>query len=84
MELKRKYKPIHSQYELEFPFKRKNWFERNISLTNLYFRLSRYGEDLLRPTLVGIAIVILSTIFFATQSNPSLIPTLPFSFLNQR
>lgn len=31
--------------------------------------MSRYGEDLLRPTLVGIVIVFLSTMFWLTRSN---------------
>jgi hypothetical protein len=74
MELKRRYKQIPSCLDKAFPLKQKNWIERNISLTG-------FGEDLLRPTLVGIAIVILSTFFFVTQSNPSLIPNYPSSFL---
>ncbi len=84
MELKRKYKSIYSDYKLDVPYKQKNWIERNISLIGLYFHLSIYEEDLLRPTRVGIAFVILSTLLFATQSNPSLTPTLPFSFLNHK
>ncbi len=82
MELKRKYKPIKSIYELAFPFKQKNKLERNISLTGLYYNLSRYGENLRRLTLLGIVIIIVSTFLFVTQSNPNLIPTFPISFLN--
>jgi hypothetical protein len=50
------------------------WLRRNLSLTGLYYHLSRYGEDLLRPTLVGIVIVFLSTLFWLMQSKPILEP----------
>jgi hypothetical protein len=42
--------------------------------------LSRYGEDLHRPTLTGILIIFLSTFFFVTQSNPELYPAFPSIF----
>jgi hypothetical protein len=51
-------------------------FRRNFSLTGFYYHLSKYGEDLLRPTLVGIVIVFLSTLFWLTQSNPVHEPSL--------
>jgi uncharacterized protein YjbI with pentapeptide repeats len=54
-----------------------NWWRRNVfSLIAWYFHLSRYGEDLLRPTLAGIVILSLSTLFFVVQSNPTLEPTI--------
>jgi hypothetical protein len=57
--------------------KRNNWFRRNLfSLTGWYYHLSRYGEDLLRPTLAGMAIVFLSTLFWLMQSDPTLEPSL--------
>ena len=60
--------------------KQNNWFRRNLfSLTGWYYHLSRYGEDLLRPTLAGIVIVLLSTLFWLTQSRPTLEPTLNFT-----
>ena len=60
--------------------KRNNWFRRNLfSLTAWYYHLSRYGEDLLRPTLAGIVIVLFSTLFWVTQSRPTLEPTLNFT-----
>ena len=84
MELKRNYQQIHSKLELPFPFKQRNMLERNISLTGWYYNLSRYGENLQTPTILSIVIVILSTFFFAAQSDPKLIPAWPwpFSFLN--
>jgi hypothetical protein len=48
-------------------------------MTGWYYHLSRYGEDLLRPTLAGLAIVFLSTLFWLTQSHPTLAPTLNFT-----
>ena len=53
------------------------WLRRNFfSLTGLYYHLSRYGEDLLRPTLAGITIVFLSTLFWVAQANPVHEPSL--------
>jgi len=50
---------------------------RNIfSLIGWYYHLSRYGEDLKRPTLVGLAIILLSTFLFVSQTNPNLTPPL--------
>jgi hypothetical protein len=71
MEIKRKNKLIKSQYELEFPYKKKNWAERNISLTGLYYHLSRYGEDILRPTMLGFGLIVISTLLLAIQFNPN-------------
>ena len=33
--------------------------------------MSRYGEDLLRPALVGVVLVFLSTLFWLIQNNPT-------------
>jgi putative phosphoribosyl transferase len=77
MELKRKYreaKPSTSS-STDYNIKKNNIFRRNISLTGIYYNLSRYGEDLLRPTIAGIVIVLLATFFFVCPSNPSLAPT---------
>lgn len=41
-------------------------------MTGLYYHLSRYGEDLLRPTLVGAVIIFLSMMFWLTQNNSNL------------
>jgi hypothetical protein len=77
MELKRKYREVPSKEEKDaLKIKKNNWVRRNIfSLTGWYYNLSRYGEDLLRPTLAGIAIVFLSTLFWLMQSNPTLEPS---------
>jgi uncharacterized protein YeeX (DUF496 family) len=80
MELKRKYREVISKEEVNssLGIKQNNWFRRNLfSLTGWYCHLSRYGESLWRPTLAGLAIVILSTFFWSTQENPELKPWLP-------
>jgi hypothetical protein len=51
-----------------------SWFTRHFSLTGLYYHLSRYGESISRPTLIAVITVILSTLFWLTQSNPTLEP----------
>ena len=80
MELKRMYREVPSK-EVEnssLEIKQNNWFRRNLfSLTGWYYHLSRYGESLWRPTLAGLAIIILSTLFWSTQENPELKPWLP-------
>lgn len=40
-----------------------DWVRRNLSLTGLYYRFSNYGESILKPILIGIIIVGLSTLF---------------------
>jgi hypothetical protein len=70
MELKRKYREIPSPDGSNTIVKRNRWPRRNLSLTGLYYHLSRYGENLLRPTLVGMAIIFGSTFFWLMQSNP--------------
>jgi uncharacterized protein YjbI with pentapeptide repeats len=80
MELKRKYREVVSPKDGSFKVKVKqnNWFRRNLlSLTGWYYHLSRYEESLWRPTLAGLAIIILSTLFWSTQENPELKPWLP-------
>lgn len=62
--------------DVTYKIKQNNWFRRNLfSLTGWYYHLSRYGEDLLRPTLAGVAIVALSTLFWLMQSNPTIEPS---------
>ena len=61
--------------KVKYELKENGWWRRNLfSLTGLYYHLSRYGEDLLRPTLVGIVIVFVSTLFWLMQSKPILEP----------
>jgi hypothetical protein len=64
------------EIEMEYNVKQNGRLRRNLSLTGLYYHLSRYGEDLLRPTLVGIAIVFGSTLFWLIQNNPTAEPSL--------
>ena len=80
MELKRKYREVVSPKDggFEVKVKQNSWFRRNLfSLTGWYYHLSRYGESLWRPTLAGLVIVFLSTLFWSTQENPELKPWLP-------
>jgi uncharacterized protein YjbI with pentapeptide repeats len=71
-ELKRKYRETKSENGLEI--KENGWFRRHFSLTGLYYHLSRYGESISRPALIGVLAVFLSTLFWVTQSNPTLEP----------
>jgi hypothetical protein len=86
MELKRKYREVIQtsytpDYKIEngYEIKKNNIVRRNISLTGIYYRLSRYGESLWRPSLAGIIIVFLASFFFVCQSNPSLAPSFSFN-----
>ncbi len=45
-------------------------------MTGWHHLLLNYGESLWRPTLAGAIIVMLVTLFFICQSNPTLAPTL--------
>jgi hypothetical protein len=61
--------------KVDYEVQENGWWRRNLfSLTGWYYHLSRYGEDLLRPTLVGLVIVTLSTLFWLMQSKPTLEP----------
>jgi hypothetical protein len=85
MELKRKYREVPSKEEdSSLEIKQNNWFRRNLfSLTGWYYHLSRYGESIWRPTLAGGVIVILSTLFWLMQSNPTVEPSLSTTKCNQ-
>jgi hypothetical protein len=74
MELKRKYREVKStnSSSTEYKINKNNILRRNISLTGIYFNLSRYGESLWRPALAGIVIVLIATFFFVCQNNPTL------------
>jgi hypothetical protein len=76
MELKRKYRTVRSEKGEGFEVKKNNWFRRNISLTGLYYHFSTYGESILKPTAIGIIKIGLSTLFWLTQSDPTLQPSL--------
>jgi hypothetical protein len=78
MELKRKYREVVSTKDdsFEVNIKQNNWFRRNLfSLTGWYYHLSRYGESIWRPTLAGIVIVFLSTMFWLIQIDPNGVPS---------
>ena len=71
MELKRKYREevINAGEERSVVIKRNGPFSRNLSLTGLYYHLSNYGESIRKPTLIGIGILWLSTLFWLSQNN---------------
>jgi hypothetical protein len=48
---------------------RNNRIIRNLSLTGLYYHLSRYGQSFSRPTIFGIGIVLFSTLLWSIQPN---------------
>jgi hypothetical protein len=81
MELKRKYREeilSPKDYSFEVKVKENNWFKRNLfPLTVWYYHVSRYGESLWRPTLDGVVIVFLPTLFWLIQSNRTLERLLP-------
>jgi hypothetical protein len=72
MELKRKYREIKSGNGLEI--KENGRFRKHFSLTGLDYHLFRYDESISRPATIGALTVFLSTLFWITQSNPSLEP----------
>ena len=61
--------------QIEYKLRKNNLLERNLSLTGLYHLFSNYGESIVRPTLIGVITVGLSTLFWLMQSNPTLQPT---------
>jgi hypothetical protein len=84
MGLKRKYREVLFEDSSSTIVKPNCWFRTNLSLTGLYYHLSEYGENLLRPTLIGISIVFGSTLFWLMQSNPYAEPSLsPVTDLTQ-
>ncbi|MGC2574506.1 MAG: hypothetical protein WA364_23585, partial [Candidatus Nitrosopolaris sp.] len=78
MEIKRKYREVEvkSGEERTVVIKRNGWFRRHFSLTGLYYHFSKYGESILRPTVIGIIIVALSTLFWLFQNYPTAEPSL--------
>jgi hypothetical protein len=66
--------------EVTYRLEENSRFRRHFSLTGLYYHFSRYGESISRPAAIGAITLFLSTLFWATQSNPILEPN--FSFLS--
>ena len=75
MELKRTYR-TPGKGEKGFVVKKNNWLRRHFSLTGLYYHFSTYGESIVKPTIVGVATVALSTLFWLIQNNPTSEPSL--------
>jgi len=78
MEMKRKYREELSTSENKYIPKENDCFRQNFSLTGLYYHLSRYGESISRPVILGIIIVGLSTLFWLIQNNPTGDPFIPY------
>jgi hypothetical protein len=76
MELKRWYRTVRTKNGKGFEVKKNNRFRRNLSLTDLYCHFSTYGKSILKPTIIGIITIGLSTLFWLTQSDPTLQPSL--------
>jgi hypothetical protein len=70
MEMKRKYKVKRTGANM-YTYSLKPWIVRNLSLTGLYYNLSKYGQSILRPTLFGIGIIALSSFLWFTQPDHS-------------
>jgi hypothetical protein len=69
MEMERNYKQVNENGR--FLIRRNNWIVRNLSLTGLYYHLSRYGQSFSRPALFGVGIVLFSTLLWLTHPNPA-------------
>jgi hypothetical protein len=61
--------------KIESELKLNWWGRRNLSLTGLYFHFSKYGESIVRPTIIAAITVGLSTLFWSMQASPTLQPT---------
>jgi hypothetical protein len=60
-----------SDEQIIVAFRQNNRIIRNISLTGLYYHLSRYGQSFSRPALFGVRIVLFSTLLWLTQPDPA-------------
>ncbi len=69
MEINRLYRQDTKDGESQI--RRNNRVIRNLSLTGLYYHLSRYGQSFSRPALFGVGIVLFSTLLWLTQPNPA-------------
>ncbi len=79
MELKRKYREIYSEFGMEV--KASGILRRTICLTNFYSFLARYGESILQPSIFGAVVLLLSTLYWATQSKPNFEPSFTYKGL---
>ena len=82
MELKRNYRTARSKNKGSssssngLEVRKNDPLRRHFSLTALYYHFSDYGESILKPTIIGIITIGLSTLFWLTQSNPTVQPSL--------
>jgi uncharacterized protein YjbI with pentapeptide repeats len=67
---------------ITYEVKKNSWLRVNFfSLIALYWLFSTYGESIAKPTILGLAILILSSLLWLTQSNPLLQPNFYFDTL---
>ncbi len=74
MEIKRKYQETVNNdirnYYRGYHVTIRSDFTKSLSLTGIYYNLARYGESILIPVVVGISVIIITTLLFALQLNP--------------
>jgi hypothetical protein len=78
MELKRNYREVKANDNSSIIVESNSFIRRHLSLTGLYYHFSKYGESIVRPTIIGMATVGISTLFWMIQNNPTAEPFLPF------
>jgi hypothetical protein len=86
MELKRNFREVRTAKKIkgskdvpkiEISIRKNHPLRRHLfSLTALYHLFSNYGESIWRPTVIGIGIVVLSTLFWIFQNYPTAEPSL--------
>jgi hypothetical protein len=71
MELKRNYRDDRTNYKFRNTngIRARNIILRNISMTGLYYRLSKYGHDFIRPSIFGAIVIMLSIVFTSGLYN---------------
>ena len=60
--------------KINYVLRENGWLRKHFSLTALYYHFSNYGESIIRPTIIGVLTVGLSTFFWLMQSKPTLEP----------
>lgn len=74
MEVKRKYYEVFKNnlmnYYEGYDVILKNRLTQSFSLTGIYYHISRYGESVAFPAMLGSIILLISTLIFVTELNP--------------
>ncbi len=64
MDLKRTYRNANTKTNDGLEVKKNPRYRRIFSLTGLYYHFSTYGESIIKPTIIGVITVALSTLFW--------------------